>query len=197
MIVEWLHGASICTVQGQDGNFHAGFAIPSKGAQLFEVENFGEVVRIFTKSGDSLWLHMPKHTPQKTADLINLAFGVMDSKRAPGQDDFGEVQIPQVDFSMRPDISFMKKAWMRDKQGRPWEIEEAIQQFKLRMNKEGAHVRAATALVLRALSVPSQNAVTFDQPFIGWFTQKNVPTLPIAIFFADYDSWKATTDLNI
>jgi hypothetical protein len=56
------------------------------------------------------------------------------------------------------------------------------------MNEEGARARVATGIsMLRSASFAPVKLI-FNRPFYGWFTQEGIE-LPMAVFYADFDSW--------
>ncbi len=195
MLIEWLKQAALCEIYGRDNRTHAGFEIPQGGHTVFTVEG-SQVASLLTKSGDKLWLTMPNTTPTSPMDLIRIAFTTM-SKGHSRVGNISTVQVPEVDFNMKPDISFLVGADTHDESDQYWYISEAYQQFMLRINKEGARVKVATGMAMRkGIDLDEPRPLVFNRPFIGWFTQVSAPRLPIAIFYADYDCWKKAGNLR-
>ncbi len=195
MLVEWLEKANHCEIYGYDGQTHVGFEIPEIGRDVYKVEGLNSpLARIKTKSGDSLWLTMPTKEPNGPLDMIGVAFTTMAANLEPAKN-ITTVKLPEVDFDIKPDISFLCGADTHDTSGQYWYIDQAYQQFKLRINRDGAHVKVATGISMRKGISMGPSPLIFNKPFIGWFTQKDT-NLPIAIFYADYDCWKAVEDLR-
>lgn len=59
------------------------------------------------------------------------------------------------------------------------------------MNEKGARARVVTGIVMLKGIMPMERPkpLIFDRPFYGFFLQDGVP-IPLACFYADYDSWK-------
>ncbi len=198
MLVKWLMEARICQIQGMDKQEHLGFEIPKGGRNINLVGGLASpLVRLSTKSGDSLWLTMPKKKPTGSMDLLRSAFSSMNKVHVPDVS-YTSVRVPELSFDLRPNISFLQGAGTIDDRERDWYIDKAKQQFKLKISREGARVKVATGLdVVRAYSMATRPIpLVFNRPFIGWFTQTRVPNLPIAIFYADYDCWQEAGDLE-
>lgn len=193
MLIEWIHQAQLCTIYGRDGVDHVGFEIPISGRRVFKTAPGTLLVELLTNSGDSLWLVHDSQfsTPSDLFELMSYAF-LPDRLLVEVSRQFAEVQVPEFGFDLKPDIGFLKNASTTDQTGQFWYIYEAKQEFRLRVNHEGARVKIASGIGMRKgidLSEPRQ--IVFNRPFMGWFTQKSAPDLPIAVFYADYDCWHA------
>ena len=81
--------------------------------------------------------------------------------------------------------------------GQWWYIDQAFQQFMLRMNEKGARAKVATGIAMRKGGPLGPAVLHIDRPFVGWFTQQGAPELPIACFYADYDSWRKVASLDM
>jgi hypothetical protein len=196
MLVEWLKRAEICNIYGNDGQFHVGFEIPVNGRDAYII-NGNNVVRLKTKSGDSLWLTMPEKAPNYLMSLVRIAFTTMSQEHM-SDHLVTTVRVPEIVFDIKPDISFLVCSDTHDANGQYWFISQAYQQFKLKMNRKGARVQVATGLAMRkgGAMADEPQPLVFNRPFVGWFTQTAAPLLPIAIFYADYNSWQGTESLR-
>lgn len=195
-LIQWLEGnAVLCQIHGADGQDHPGFELEPAGAVVCRVDGFlGQLAKLKTKSQDTLWLYLPyrdepyREEPLTGLDMVEMAIEIHTAAKE-RDERYAGVQIPKVDFSIKPDVSFLIGLDTYDRKDDYWVIAQAFQQFKFRMNEEGARARVVTGIaVLRSLrTAPTQ--LVFDQPFYGWFTQAGVD-LPMAVFYADFDSWK-------
>lgn len=189
-MVKWLEGvAKLVSIHGLDGNTYPGFEIPDGGVNIYRTTE-GLLAKLGTKSNDNLWLLLP--TLDREIDeigMIKLAFDVM-SQQLDYSGDYAGAQIPKIDFDLKPDISWLVGADTNDEKGQYWFVAQAYQQFKMRMDETGARVKVATGLgVMRGISrVPAK--LIFNRPFYGWWTQKGLEELPMAVFCAGYDCWK-------
>lgn len=196
MVVEWLKKASTCQIYANQREY-PGFEIPKGGHIVYDPSgtDFRWVAALATKSGGALWLALPEKQPEDELALINMAFSAMSGILRP-RNDISTVQIPEIDFDIKPDLQKICGAETYDQKGKYWFISQAKQQFKLRMNKEGAHVKVATAIAMERGISFGPHPLIINRPFMGWFTQPGAPSLPLAIFYVDYDCWKKAGDLK-
>jgi len=188
-LINWAGGtATLCEIYGRDQKTYPGFELPPDGVNIYQVSQ-GFLAELKTKSDDTLWLLLPKSgSTLSDLDMVQMAFDVMTENRRIAHMREG-VQIPKLDFYVKPDLGFLLNASTTDLDGVLWYISQAFQMFKMRMNEKGARVKVATGIVMKSLSMGPSKLV-FDQPFYGWWTQKGLEELPMAVFYADYDSWK-------
>lgn len=199
MLIEWLHQAQLCTINGRDGVDHVGFEISTSGRRVFKTPQGVLLVELLTKSGDSLWLAHDAQlsTPSDLFELMSYPF-LIDPLLIDVSSKFAGVQVPEFGFDIKPDIGFMKMASTTDLDGQFWYIFEAKQEFRLRVNREGARVKVASGIGMRkGIDLSEPMPIVFNQPFIGWFTQKGAPGLPIAAFNAHYDCWHGVDSLEM
>lgn len=146
------------------------------------------LVQLTTKTGHSVWLIMAPE-PANESDLALSAQEIAGTSKHSFHH-YDGVVIPKLEIDIEPDLDWLKGTrttiWRK-----PWQIDQAFQMFKLRLNEKGARVKVATGMVAVAASAgPSSGPLIFDQPFIGYFTHPGLDDLPIAAFYAGIDSWK-------
>lgn len=203
MLVHWIEEGELSTIRGKDGHKHAGFEIEKNHCTVYyPVAGYSHIAELRTKSGDSLWLTMPEQAPSGEVDLASAAFTIMSQETHLRAIDYpgATVRVPDVDLDLKPNISFLLDLSTQEEGERaPSVIDEATQTYRLKINKKGAHVKVVTTMgMLIGAGISEQiEILTFDRPFIGWFTQPDAPELPIAVFYADYCSWKKVEDLEI
>jgi len=190
-LIEWMFGpGNITQIQTAEHGAFPGFELPSRGFQMFWVgENY--LIKLLTKSEDTLWLYVPRLEqipPTSALDMVQMAISVMVGKRESIRNTYPTISIPMIDFDLKPDISFLEGIETKDSQEVPWYIRKAMQQFKFRMNEQGARLKVATGLVLERFCAFEQPLI-INVPFYGWMTQGDT-LLPIGVFYADYDCWK-------
>ncbi|EKD46582.1 MAG: hypothetical protein ACD_67C00165G0002 [uncultured bacterium] len=196
--VKWLDGiAKDETIK--IGTVHYPAFKLKKGCTVFKVEGFEcPLLVIETKSGDNLWLMMTEKQLEGM-ELVRKAFEIVEGRRLrhPEYITSSDAIIPKIDFNLKPDIGFLVGA-STFASGVNWVIDEARQEFKFRMNEEGARAVVKTSLGVLGCCVSfetKKEVITIDKPFIGFFTQKN-SGFPLAIFYSDFDSWKSVGKLR-
>lgn len=190
--VKWLEGnAKSETIKVKTSEYPA--FILKQGCSVFKVAGFeNPLLMVKTKNGDNLWMMMVEKEFEGM-DLVHEAFEIIKNRglRHPEYISSPDAIIPKVDFNLEPDISFLIGA-STSGGGESWVIDEAKQKFKFRMNEEGARAVVESRLGVLGCCIDSdirKRIITIDKPFIGFFTQGNY-NFPLAIFYADFDSWK-------
>jgi hypothetical protein len=188
-LVKWLEAGTVCQIKSQSRGMFPGFELASANF-LVHATGLGRahLVEMLTQSDDRLFLMMSDRELTGLR-LFEFADHVMHDKRKI-QNPYASVQLPKIDFDLKPDISFLVGAGTTDERGDDWFVAQARQQFKFRMNEHGARAKVATGVgMMRCMVREEPKKLIFDQPFVGWFAQKD-STLPLAVFHADYDSWR-------
>jgi len=190
-LVEWLNGpGEKITIYTEDGK-KDGFSLPVSGVTVYKTSANEDcfVAKLHTKTDDILWV-CTGYWGEKLdgIDIATVAFDVMGSKLEVDEQYEG-IHIPMVDFDIKPDIS-----WVCGMSVGVFVVEQAIQQFKMRMDETGARVKVATGMTLRKCASFEPQPLIIDKPFYGWWTQKGMEHLPMAVFYADYDCWKKSSD---
>jgi hypothetical protein len=181
MLVEWIKKADVIQLIGHNSQKYTAFL--ANDYEVFRVEGHRDVVQLKTRSGDLLWLTMID--PFDEMELLHVA---LDTINSPHEHDYtvSSVIIPNVEFDIKPNLDFLVGSGI----GNGQYISEIHQQFKLRLDRTGAEAKVATSMEIRSAAIfTEKREIVFDRPFVGWFTQAAAPHLPIAVFYADYDSW--------
>lgn len=186
MLVEWLVKGKLTTIENWDEDTtYPAFEISADGVELYMVE--GHVLaRLLTKSGQDLWLTKWRE-PDSELDLALTAQHLMDAPRHRLTGRWQGVQVPMLEMDISPDLS-----WLPGIHSSPptnWTVAQVLQQFKLRANERGAHIKVAAAVVVTRSASSKPVPYVFDEPFIGFFTQPE-GRVPLAAFYADTDVWE-------
>lgn len=211
MLVSWAVKASLTSLTTLNADYsrteHTAFEIPEQGFEIFDVLGQPyQLVKIHTleqpkdasrlvvrsqggtqglpaagKKGGAVWLIMADR-PQHGLDLVDLAVKSMATRTPADSEWISSVVVPTLEIDAKVNLD-----WMLGVHAGSQLIDQAFQIFKLRMNQEGARVKAATGFATRESLAPKP--LLFDSPFTGWFTQAD-SEIPIAAFYADEDSWK-------
>jgi hypothetical protein len=194
-LLKWKSGPARKTTISTIAGSKPGFILPSSDVAVYRATGFlGFLIRIPTRSADTLWIYLPDKNEAYISvldrlHLVELTFALSAADHFAERGKFTGVTIPMLEFSLEPDISFMLGAELRS-DSEVLVITQAGQQFKLRMDETGARVKTESHLVTERGIVRSDKPLVVDRPFIGWFTEEGAGNLPMASFFADFDSWK-------
>lgn len=192
-LLEWLHKGVILPdgITAQNGNSYPGFELGSRSMSVSSILRYPHpVLQILDVNQDSLWIAMADEFLDPMS-MVELAFDLSSKKRIRLRlPQYNKAQIPMVSFDVKPNLNFLVGLDTKDLEGQYWFVSQAVQQFKFGMNHLRAYMRIATGMTLERMGPSNDLAFVVDRPFYGWFTQKDVPDVPIGVFYADYDSWK-------
>lgn len=203
-LVRWLKGPGTLTNIPTHTGAKPAFELPPAGVRIYEVADYrgSYLLELLTQSDETLWLFVHQDASVEGLDLMKLALDVMGHPRQTPMNripagsgerafpTFAGAKVPMIDFDLTPDLAWLLGAGLTTKRGDRYSIRQAKQQFKLRMDETGAHVKVATALVGMLVSARFEPTVfTVDRPFYGWWTQRGID-VPMAVFFADWDCWR-------
>lgn len=149
------------------------------------------LIRLHTKTGHSLWL-MRADEPSSGLQLNRIAQQLLNNAvLRPSVEWIVGVVVPMLEMNIDADLSWMLGMSAFSSSMERWFVQQAFQQFKLRANNVGAHVEAATGMMMATGACgPIPEPYVLDDPFIGFFTHPGNDTLPLAAFWADTDSWR-------
>lgn len=149
-----------------------------------------EVVEIQTRSGDVVYV--TKVTDRDTAKLAEIEAGTFGVHRLMLESPTSEVRRLDYDAVVLPEIRELNTTFglraltgltIKDRAGAEWQITEAIQQVKFRLDRFGCGVKSAAAAIV-SKGIPSTYVV--DGPFLIWARRPGVK-LPLfaAVIYPD------------
>jgi hypothetical protein len=201
--VKWLNGPAKETtiINYETGQKFPGFELPAGGVNVYKINAEGYInsylLELLTKSDDTLWLLVHPCLDLKGLDLVELSLEAMSKPRLIAgvekvldKPDFVGAKIPMLDLLADPDVSFLINSVAVTNNEDCYRIGQAKQRFKMRMDQNGARVKAATSVGMVFMTcIAEAQPFVVKGPFYGWWTQKGID-LPMAAFFADFDSMK-------
>jgi len=187
--IKWLEGIARDSKVIFDDNIFSAFKL-DRSCAIFQISDFCEpLLRINTQSGDKLWIMM--HEELNGVELFFQALSIMESEKRmhPDYEMSPTAIIPDVKFKLQPDIHLLNGS----KSGNTdWQVVKATQEFELNIDRRGVQVKVETRMTLFRCCfdvTPRKEKIVVNKPFIGWFTQGE-SLFPLAVFYADSDSWK-------
>ncbi len=152
------------------------------------------IVVIETKSGDRLCMTVGGRL--ESFDLLN-KINALSLGMAPVYD-YNGVVFPQVDLDREVDISWLKQLWTTAEDHHDYEVTQALQQTKFRMNEKGARAQSAVAIgISRCTSIqPVRPPVVIDEPFLVWIERPGLKQ-PLFTGWISEENWKTPKDLSI
>jgi len=196
ILVEWLEKGQKTKLKHADGTEYPAVHL-RKNFEVFQHSwHFEPVVRLKTKSGDMLYMTacVDPETKDDGFSLIKkideITYDLQPAVLA-----YGAVIFPMVELDQKVDITWLVGLKTVDYHGYPWEISQAKQQTKFRMNEVGARAESAVATRMRGITAarPGHTLVINDS-FLLWIER---PGLSQPLFTAHItpDHWKEPTAL--
>lgn len=171
------------------GRVYPGFRLEGRGVSFYISSAFPHpIVILDTQTGDQVFLTFADHEIADL-DLVYEAIALLDCQKKQC-DDFKGVRIPQVMIDQQPDISWLLGLNTLDPEGQFWFIQQALQQAKFAMNKEGCRIKVATAVAVTRGFTPPKPDLIFDRPFLATMRGREGIPLPVFSIYVDTDTWK-------
>lgn len=151
------------------------------------------IVVIETKSGDRVC--MTVHDRCEGFKLLNRAKCLQETMTP--NSDFRGVLFPQVSLDQKVDISWLQRLRTVAADGRAYEVAQALQQTKFRMNEKGARAQSAVAIGIKTTSVhaPPPPPLIIDQPFLVWIFRKGLQ-YPLFTGWISEEDWNIPRDIS-
>ena len=196
VLVEWLVEGKKTTVEHGGQQFPA-VNLTDKAAQveILAAPKYGgikEIVKLPTKSGDTVYLTALNESWMTDIDLADLARGYTRNIQSGMARPFGRYEgviFPMVDLDLTYDLDWLVGLTALPANGDdPAMIEKAIQQSRLKMNHKGALAESAAVVTMRCLSLPPPPLV-INEPFLCWFERPGL-SQPLFVAHVTPEDWK-------
>lgn len=205
LLMQWQEAGNKTEINA-NGEAYPAFTL-GKGVTMYRVsvnDNWCKdpLVKIEAANGICLWL-MVTTAPEDPTDLALRASMLLSCDKDETSDFGTHITLPMVDIDRSTDLDWMTGMNITVKSPESGQIkhqmvDEARQQFRVRMNHLGISAQVGSSLVIRPIALPLSHLV--DQPFMGFFTvdqpgcTSDRQLVPLATFFSGYDSWKEPTE---
>jgi serine protease inhibitor len=115
----------------------------------------------------------------------------LESTYASSSKSYEGVRVPMIDLDIE-----VNQSWIRGIQNEDWFVAECLQQFILKLNEKGATAKsAAVMLIKRAVMMSHTPVLTFDKPFLLWFSRDGL-TYPAFLAVCAENCWDEPVDLD-
>lgn len=194
VLVKWLKKGDKEVLNTSKGQFDAVRLKEGVAAfQNLELHGF-PVVKIRTQSDDVVCMSICERLPE---DKFAIFWKVQQLQRIQKPYDCEGVIFPMVKYDQQVDISFLKGLRTSDNPEEYWEVAEALQQTKFRMNEVGARAESAAAMSMRfcCAAIAHKPWVIINKPFILWFERNGIAMPLFSGTFAE-DVWENPGSLD-
>ena len=136
-----------------------------------------------------------ENSPSGDLDLLS-QIDLLITSLEPDLGHYDSLVFPMIDLNQQVDISWLGGLKTTDEAGRVWEISQAKQQTKFKMNELGARVKSAVAVAIRCLSIARNNPIIIDKPFFLWIQRQGL-SYPLLYSYLDYECWSNPGNLEM
>ena len=185
VLVKWKNSGTKTFICNNDGKKFPAASL--KDISVFKVKGWpNHVAEIKCENGDKVYL---TKADKDYSGFWFLPDQLMEEDNFVYEMDY-EIMFPFVDLNQMVDISFLESMGL----GSQFEIEQAIQQTKFKMNHVGAKAESAAAIkFLRCCSMGSERLI-FSEPFLIWMTREGL-SMPYFVGYITEDDWKDPGEL--
>ncbi len=168
------------------------------GYDLFKHKNHSDlVVKVHTEGDDEVYFIMVDEVPSGSS-IIDIALKIQSEKEKVYEEYSGLI-FPMVDLDLQGSLDWIigLKAMVEKGDIPYYEIAQALQQTKLKMNHKGFRIKSAVAMGILAGAAPKeQEPYIINRPFLMWVSR---PTLkkPLFVGYLNKDVWKNPDGLDM
>ncbi len=192
LFVEWMLEGQSSNILKEAEKYSA--VLLKHGVQVSRVKNFSNPVAIInTRTEDRVLMTILTEQPTSPFEVFELACKLVknqESDEAAGS--FEGVKFPMIDLDVQINVD-----WLRGMMTDGWNVGQALQETKLKMNEKGAHIREAVAIAAEA-SAPGEEPqpLVIDEPFLLVFQRPSL-RLPLFSAFLAEECWKNPGSLDM
>ena len=195
---KWAKKGTKYSVKTEDGEYYPGVKMTNYGLGFYRVPGSEEmIVEVETKDSDRVYFVMAE-AGLTDLDLVEQVETIRN-KMKPVESEYNGVVFPKVDLDMKDEIDWILQLRLQVKGGSLpyYQIVQALQQTKLKMNEIGFHVKSAMAM-WTVLSEPPKREEPYviNRPFLMWIERPKFAK-PLFVAYLDKDVWKEPENLDM
>jgi hypothetical protein len=192
LLIEWMLEGQSSNILKEAEEYSA--VLLKQGVQVSLVKNFLNPVAIInTRTEDKVLMTILTEQPTSSFEVFELACKLVKSQESvEAAGNFEGVKFPMIDLNVQINVE-----WLRGMMTDGWNVGQALQQTKLKMNEKGAHIREAFAIAAEA-SAPGEEPqpLVIDKPFLLVFQRPSLKR-PLFSAFLTEDCWKNPSSLDM
>lgn len=194
LALEWLKEGTLRLIKGKNANelAHTGFRLEGDHISHFVSSlDSRPVTAIRCKNGDTVYITIPASPPTTQFELLLNAQGILENKEV--EANLNGLVMPCVELDQ-----FVDSQWIIGLNtlsgGHVWEISDAKQKTRIKINRKGAKVESAAVVTLRCLAamIDVRPDHVVDEPFIFIVERPGVGVLATA--YIEKEDWKDPGD---
>ena len=195
---EWAKKGTKYSVKTEDGEYYPGVKMTNYGLGFYRVSGSEEmIIEVETRNSDRVYLMMAEAGPTDL-DLVEQVETIRN-KMKPVESEYSGVVFPKVDLDMKDEIDWILQLRLQVKGGSLpyYQIAQALQQTKLKMNEIGFHVKSAVAIGAILSEPPKrEEPYVINKPFLMWIERPQFAK-PLFVAYLDTDVWKEPENLEM
>lgn len=155
------------------------------------------IIQFETKGSDQVYMMMADNPP---SDLELVAH--VESLRSRMTEcalEYSSVAFPKIDLDREEDINWLKglKLEVAGEEHPHYQVTEALQQTKLKMNELGFRVKSAVAIgAILSAPLKREEPYIINRPFLMWIERPQFAK-PLFVAYLDKDVWKDPEGLDM
>lgn len=185
LLVKWVFEGQHSIILKEAKEYSA--VLLNRGVLVSLVNNFPNPVAVIkTRTEDRVLMTILTEQPASPFEVFELTYKLVeDQESAEIAWNFEGVKFPMINLDIQSNIE-----WLIGMRTNGWNIGQALQQTKVKMNEKGAHVKEAVAMAAEA-SAPGeeQQPLIIDKPFLLVFQRPSLKRPLFSAFLAE-DCWK-------
>jgi len=159
----------------------------------YGISTIGPVGIINTRNKDKVLMTIPSKKPNTSFEVLDMARSLILCEKRPSEYyESYNLSFPMIDLDIKPDINWLVDmwTWRTDNPDKGWNIDQALQQTKVKLNEEGCEIKEAVAIGVRCFcaSFDMKHPFVIDKPFL-LVVQREGLKEPLFSAYLDIDSW--------
>jgi hypothetical protein len=195
---KWALKGTDYTLMTEDEELYPAVKMSDYGLKAHKVdEDENLIIQFETKSSDQVFMMMTDSVPRDLA-LVEHVETLSQNKKAI-EFGYSGVVFPKIDMDMEADIGWLKglRLEVLGEKLPHYQVTEALQQTKLKMNEIGFRVKSAVAIAaVLAAPLKRREPYIINRPFLMWIERPQFAK-PLFAAYLDRDVWKDPKGLDM
>jgi hypothetical protein len=189
--LKWTRKGNKLTINN-DGKKYSGVGLEDNVEIVYCKGFHGAVAKITTGNGDIVYITIPTRIPKDSFEILDMARVIINSEKSSAHQVYENiVSFPMIDLDTQPDISWIVGMKNDIIDSEYWyEIKQALQQTKVKIDEIGVVIKEAVALGMRCYcaSFDFRVPLVIDKPFLFVVERKGLKE-PLFSAYLDIECW--------
>lgn len=201
LLGKWAIKGKESTVVDEDGKQFPGIKMTNYGLKFYRIEGDSNlIIELEVRTGDRVFLKMEPEVPSGL-EIVAFAEAIQEKmlEISPGAEGIDGLIFPKIDLDQKFALDWLLGFRIEcEHENIPYfEIEQALQQTKLKMNEEGFRVKSAVAIgILAGSAMMRTEPYVINRPFLMWITRPQFAK-PLFVGYLNKDVWRNPVGLDM